>query len=83
MVEGNISKAAKLLGILRGTLRYKLEEHDVGNPWAERDRTENQSQNPEKTKTRMRQSAARCPLKSAMVGFRGHGVPGPFQNGCL
>jgi two-component system response regulator AtoC len=32
MVEGNISKAAKLLGILRGTLRYKLEKYDVGNP---------------------------------------------------
>jgi DNA-binding NtrC family response regulator len=31
MVEGNISQAAKLLGIPRGTLRYKLEKYDAGN----------------------------------------------------
>jgi len=29
MAEGNISQAAKLLGIPRGTLRYKLEKHEV------------------------------------------------------
>ncbi len=29
--EGNISQAAKLLGIPRGTLRYKLEKYGIDN----------------------------------------------------
>jgi DNA-binding NtrC family response regulator len=31
MTQGNISQAAKLLGIPRGTLRYKLEKYDAGS----------------------------------------------------
>ncbi len=31
MVDGNISQAAKLLGIPRGTLRYKLEKYQPGS----------------------------------------------------
>jgi DNA-binding NtrC family response regulator len=32
MVEGNITQAAKLLGIPRGTLRYKIDKYDAGTP---------------------------------------------------
>jgi two-component system response regulator AtoC len=32
MADGNISQAAKLLGIPRGTLRYKLEKYEAGDP---------------------------------------------------